>query len=167
MKDGLYPFQTINLDKRLLIYFSLARSSQIQECNGLYKKDLIKVTKNSELDKTRREKAETILNNWENWTSLRENSKITMVEQFATGNPQVINNHIKHCRDVSNGREVTTPSKKNQNYCRKMNSRMTNTERNVDEPSDSVEGVSLYSSRDNSFGNHNEEPTDDQLKHRQ
>jgi len=29
------------------------------------KKDLIKVAKNSEFDKTRREKAETILNNWE------------------------------------------------------------------------------------------------------
>lgn len=34
------------------------------------------------------------------------------MEQFATGNAQVINNRIKHCRDVSNGREVTTPSKK-------------------------------------------------------
>ena len=29
------------------------------------KKDLIKVAKNSEFDKTRREKTETILNNWE------------------------------------------------------------------------------------------------------
>ncbi|RHZ76781.1 hypothetical protein Glove_193g12 [Diversispora epigaea] len=137
------------------------------------KKDLIKVAKNSEFGKTRREKTETILNNWEcklgllvygnelfngdellvrrlaqagllNWISSRENSKDynsisvniknLQVEQFATRDSQVINNHIKHWRDVNNGREVTTPSKK---------IKTTSSERNVE---DSAEGISTEAS---------------------
>ncbi|CAB4407224.1 unnamed protein product [Rhizophagus irregularis] len=132
--------------------------SQKKKLLDRVRKDLEEVASSvSEYDITCKKKAQEILDDWKNWKNSGEdsdnqnNASVNIghlqVEQFATGNAQVINNRIKHCRDVSNGREVTTPSKKIK----------TTSELSVeDESSGSALPLHHIKAGDNSLVDHNE-----------